>query len=119
MLSSKPPTPARLAQWAALRAAGKDRYVRYHGLLKTGSMLFIGFGGWLYLVHSGLLLLITGTELPVPLPVSGGFWLVLLAVAAACYTIGYVGGKSQWNRNEEWYQYYTTQQQHLARHDAE
>jgi len=120
MLGSKPPTPARLEQWARLRASGKRHYVRYHGLLKIGTSLFVILGGWLFLIETGLILLIMGgTELPVPLPVPGKFWLLLFAIAVLCYTLGYMVGKSRWNHNEEWYDYYTNQRQPVVRHDAE
>ena len=119
MFGSKPPTPARLAQWACIRAAGKRHYVRYHGLLKIGTYLFVMLGGWLFLMETGLILLLMGgTNLPVPLPVRGKFWLLLLVIAMVCYTLGYIVGRSHWKTNEEWYQYYATQQG-LVRRDAE
>ena len=73
MFSAKPPTPARLEQWSRLRAAGKRHFILYYGLLKIGTYLFVVLGGWLFLMETGLILLLMGgTDLPVPLPLPEG-----------------------------------------------
>ncbi len=120
MFSAKPPTPARLEQWSRLRAAGKRHFILYYGLLKIGTYLFVVLGGWLFLMETGLILLLMGgTDLPVPLPLPGRFWQVLLAIAILCYSVGYLAGSSRWSNNEEWYQYYSSQQQHRLRHGVD
>ncbi len=111
MFSTQPPTPARLEQWKRIRTTGKHRYVLSYGVLTIGTCLFGMLGGFLFLIETGLFSLVMGgTSLPVPLPVPDDFWLLLLAITALCYTLGYVVGKSRWTKNDDWYQYYTRQQ---------
>jgi hypothetical protein len=107
MFSTQPPTPARLAQWKRIRTAGKRQYVLSYGVLRIGTSLFVILGGFLLLMDTSLFsLFMGGTRLPIPLSVPDNLWLLLLVIASVCATLGYIVGKSRWNNNEEWYQYY-------------
>lgn len=85
MFSAKPPTPARLEQWSRLRAAGKRHFILYYGLLKIGTYLFVVLGGWLFLMETGLILLLHGRhQSPRSTPFT---WQVLAGTAGNCYTL--------------------------------